>query len=154
LGFWGNRTTVERVVLYAVGFFVFAGITGLDGGMSKKLDEIPLEEATSESNPRVYFDVTIGEEKAGRITMELFASTVPKTAENFRALCTGEKGTGTSSACKLHFKDSIFHRVIPGFMCQVGGDKSFNEIRGRFHLILLHFSFIGWRLSTRKWNGW
>lgn len=113
---------MERVALYAVGFFVFAGITGLDGGKGKKLDEIPLEKATSENNPRVYFDVTIGEEKAGRITMELFASTVPKTAENFRALCTGEKGMGTSSGCKLHFKDSIFHRVIPGFMCQVGGD--------------------------------
>jgi cyclophilin family peptidyl-prolyl cis-trans isomerase len=59
-------------------------------------------------NPRVFFDITIGGAPAGRIVFDLFADVVPKTAENFRALCTGEKG-------------SAFHRIIPGFMCQ-GGD--------------------------------
>eukprot|EP00978_Attheya_sp_CCMP212_P031423 scaffold118688_cov40-Attheya_sp.AAC.1 len=53
--------------------------------------------------------------------MELFASVVPKTAENFRCLCTGEKGKGAVSGKPLCFESSIFHRVIPGFMCQ-GGD--------------------------------
>ncbi|GAA0170076.1 chaperone [Lithospermum erythrorhizon] len=72
------------------------------------------------SNPRVYFDITIGGEPAGRVVMELFSDTTPKTAENFRALCTGEKGVGKSGKA-LHYKGSIFHRVIPGFMCQ-GGD--------------------------------
>ncbi|XP_048429712.1 peptidyl-prolyl cis-trans isomerase [Pyrus x bretschneideri] len=71
-------------------------------------------------NPKVFFDMTIGGQPAGRIVMELFADTTPRTAENFRALCTGEKGTGRSGK-PLHYKGSAFHRVIPGFMCQ-GGD--------------------------------
>ena len=64
--------------------------------------------------------MSIGGTAAGRITMELRADVAPKTAENFRALCTGEKGTGKSGK-PLHFKGSAFHRVIPDFMCQ-GGD--------------------------------
>lgn len=72
------------------------------------------------ANPKVYFDITIGDQPAGRIVMELFADTSPKTAENFRALCTGEKGVGRSGK-PLHYKGSVFHRVIPDFMCQ-GGD--------------------------------
>lgn len=68
----------------------------------------------------VYFDIEINGQPAGRVKFGLFGDTVPKTAENFRALCTGEKGTSASGA-SLHYKGSSFHRVIPGFMCQ-GGD--------------------------------
>ncbi|XP_051117079.1 peptidyl-prolyl cis-trans isomerase CYP19-3 [Andrographis paniculata] len=71
-------------------------------------------------NPKVFFDILIGKTKAGRVVMELFADTTPKTAENFRALCTGEKGIGASGK-PLHYKGSKFHRIIPSFMCQ-GGD--------------------------------
>jgi len=72
-------------------------------------------------NPVVFFDVQTGSgNNLGRIEMTLRADVVPKTAENFRALCTGEKGAGRSGK-PLHFKGSTFHRVIPDFMCQ-GGD--------------------------------
>ncbi|RYZ37814.1 MAG: peptidylprolyl isomerase [Myxococcaceae bacterium] len=72
------------------------------------------------ANTKVFFDMTIGGQPAGRIVMELFSDDVPKTAENFRALCTGEKGIGRAGK-PLHYKGSAFHRVITQFMCQ-GGD--------------------------------
>ena len=74
----------------------------------------------AKANPKVFFDILIGKSKAGRVVMELFADVTPKTAENFRALCTGEKGMGTAGKY-LHYKGSSFHRIIPKFMCQ-GGD--------------------------------
>ena len=67
----------------------------------------------------VFFDITIGGAPAGRIIMDLYADT-PKTSENFRCLCTGEKGIGKSGK-PLHYKGSKFHRVITEFMAQ-GGD--------------------------------
>ncbi len=69
---------------------------------------------------KVYFDITIDGEEAGRIVFGLFGNTTPKTAENFAQLTTGEAGIGNSGK-PLHFKGSSFHRIIPGFMAQ-GGD--------------------------------
>eukprot|EP00545_Synedropsis_sp_CCMP1620_P012529 CAMPEP_0119014256 /NCGR_PEP_ID=MMETSP1176-20130426/9443_1 /TAXON_ID=265551 /ORGANISM="Synedropsis recta cf, Strain CCMP1620" /LENGTH=174 /DNA_ID=CAMNT_0006967411 /DNA_START=37 /DNA_END=561 /DNA_ORIENTATION=- len=83
----------------------------------------------SNENPVVFFDITIGGSPKGRIEMELRADVVPKTAENFRCLCTGEKGTGRSGKL-MHFKNSPFHRVIPGFMCQGGDFTRFNGTGG------------------------
>jgi hypothetical protein len=156
VAFWEARTTVELVVMFLLIFFVIAGFTGLDGGNPIRLTRIPLEDATSNANPRVYFDIEIGGKKSGRIVMELFSNHFPKTAENFRALCTGEKGMGLATAMKLHFKGSVFHRVIPGFMCQVSmrwSCRVFLALFVRIHHSLLSMRIAGWRLSTRQWNG-
>jgi peptidylprolyl isomerase len=70
----------------------------------------------------VFFDIEIDGKAAGRITFELYKDLLPRTAENFRALCTGEKGPAkTAPGKKLHYKGCVFHRIIPQFMIQ-GGD--------------------------------
>ncbi|KAK3258033.1 hypothetical protein CYMTET_32909 [Cymbomonas tetramitiformis] len=75
----------------------------------------------SKKNPKVYFDIQVGRSHLGRVTMELYADSVPRTAENFRQLCTGEGGIGAKTRKPLHYKNCPFHRLIPGFMLQ-GGD--------------------------------
>lgn len=88
-----------------------------------------MNDLTDKDNPIVFLDVAIGSEKVGRIIIELFKNVVPQTAENFRALCTGEKGVGTK-AMRLHYKGSIFHKVVSQFMIQGGDIINFNGTSG------------------------
>mmetsp|Transcript_14726 Transcript_14726/g.21988 ORF Transcript_14726/g.21988 Transcript_14726/m.21988 type:complete len:372 (+) Transcript_14726:81-1196(+) len=84
----------------------------------------------NKENPRCFFDVKIGESAPGRVIFEVFSDEVPKTAENFRALCTGEKQKGTEGG-PLHYKGTIFHRVISNFMIQGGDTTEFNGTGGQ-----------------------
>ncbi|CAL5039241.1 unnamed protein product [Urochloa decumbens] len=80
-------------------------------------------------NPFVFLDVSIGDDHAGKMVFELFADVVPKTAENFRALCTGEKGVGETTISPLYYRGTRFHNITKGLMAQ-GGDFSKNNGTG------------------------
>jgi len=84
-------------------------------------------QAQAADNPIVALDVTIGGEPAGTVVAELRADVVPKTAENFRSLCTGERGQGLDGP--LDYAGTPFHRIIPGFMIQ-GGDITRGDGKG------------------------
>ncbi len=99
---------VLRSFLTLIGCCLFASVTLAEGASQATVTD------------KVFFDVEIGGEKAGRIVIGLFGEDVPVTAKNFLTLATGEKGVGRSGV-PLTFKGSIFHRVIPNFMLQ-GGD--------------------------------
>ncbi|KAH7835284.1 hypothetical protein Vadar_024690 [Vaccinium darrowii] len=98
---------------------------------------------------RCYLDVSIGGELEGRIVVELFDDVVPKTAENFRALCTGEKGVGPNTGVPLHYKGVRFHRVIKSFMVQ-GGDISAGDGTGGESIYGLKFEDENFELKHER----
>src|SRR4051794_1558267 len=106
------RSTFSRILFGLLGvlslFILFAGVSMVTAG-----DNYKPHHTVNPKNPRVFFDITIGDKAAGRVEMELFADTCPKTAENFLQLCVGTKN---KEGKELHFKGSSFHRVIPRFM--------------------------------------
>merc|ERR1712038_1834849 len=81
----------------------------------KKSAEVNVVPNANGDNPHVFFDISQGDKKLGRIVMQLYVDITPKTAGNFKAICTGDNDDN------LTYKNSIFHRVIKGFMIQ-GGD--------------------------------
>ena len=105
------RSAVRQRVTYIAAAFVFG--FGTPGGLAVA--------DTQEKNPQIYFDIAIDDQPAARIVLELRHDIVPKTAENFRQLATGEPGFG--------YAGSRFHRVIPDFMIQ-GGDFTNGDGRG------------------------
>uniref|UniRef100_A0A8C2WUU5 Peptidyl-prolyl cis-trans isomerase n=1 Tax=Cyclopterus lumpus TaxID=8103 RepID=A0A8C2WUU5_CYCLU len=101
----------------------FSGKTAeeADGEAAAGEDEPPAKKGRV--NPQVYMDIKIGNKPAGKLRFLLRADIVPMTAENFRCLCTHEKGFG--------FKGSSFHRIIPQFMCQGGDFTNHNGTGGK-----------------------
>ena len=108
--------------------FIFSRLS-FGGGATKDKNSVALSEhAGKASNPKVFFMVQIGAEtKPQRIEFELFSGIVPKTAENFRCLCTGEKGVSKLGR-ESELQNSGFHRIIPRFMCQ-GGDLRITTVQ-------------------------
>ena len=113
---------------YVFGLALIALASGCATSPSPAVAQGTQDVGTANVTHTVFFDLEIGGQPAGRVKIGLFGDVVPETAENFRALCTGEKGVGNSGV-PLHYKGSKFHRVIPGFMCQ-GGDFTRGDGRG------------------------
>ena len=96
----------------------------------KQMGDRMTVEALERGNPVVFLDIAIGSSFIGRIRIELFKDVAPKTAENFRQLCTGERVVGNRP---MGYKGSTFHRVIRDFMIQ-GGDFVHNDGTGSFSI--------------------
>jgi cyclophilin family peptidyl-prolyl cis-trans isomerase len=95
-----------------------------------KLEEATVAKLIKSQRIRCFFDIDFNGHSVGRIIFELFNEQCPKTCENFRALCTGEKGFGVNTNKRLYFKHCPFHRVIKNFMIQSGDFSEGNGTGG------------------------
>jgi len=109
---------------------------GWSGGSTRPDGEANQPQRIKENRAKVFLEVELHKRKLGRIVLELFGDVVPKTAENFRCLCTGERGISAVSRKPLSYKGSRFHKIIPGKIIQggdftkgdgSGGDSIFNQ---------------------------
>ena len=90
---------------------------------NEKWECLMRDEVDTTVTSRVFLDLSIGGAPLGRVTLGLYGNAAPRTAENFRCLCTGERGSvrRKKSDVRLHYKGTSFHRIVPNFLCQ-GGD--------------------------------
>ncbi|CAK9112182.1 Peptidyl-prolyl cis-trans isomerase (PPIase) (Cyclophilin) (Cyp) (Cyclosporin A-binding protein) (Rotamase) (allergen Cat r 1) [Durusdinium trenchii] len=124
-----EQALANPMPLALLGLFAFQLVQQYFSKGTGDLKELLILDAEKdEENTKVFLSIKIGFETPKKVEIQLFAKSYPKTAENFRALCTGEKGKGDSGK-PLAFKGSTFHRIIPGFMCQ-GGDFTHGNGRG------------------------
>ncbi|KAL4572872.1 hypothetical protein LXL04_019660 [Taraxacum kok-saghyz] len=119
-----NLLRPRFLVIFLIGsVLVFLAFSSFSEQEEETVEEV------HEITHRVFLDVDIDKQRLGRIVIGLYGEVVPKTVENFRALCTGELGKGNKGKILLHYKGTPFHRIIPGFMIQ-GGDIVFRDGRG------------------------
>jgi hypothetical protein len=146
------------IVAYALSL---SFLTPSHGFALRRAQRMPTPSMAAAATTQVFFDISIGGQPAGRITFNLFGGVVPKTVENFRCLCTGEKGVGISGK-PLHFRGSIFHRV----RCCLPSNSLHAADVARDHLPAQppcvrylcctghsEFHVPGWRLYRLAWDG-
>lgn len=104
-----------------IGLGIVGDGKGWSGGATRSDGEASQPQRIKEARPKIFLEITIHNRKLGQIVVELFGDVVPKTVENFRCLCTGEKGVSPVCGKPLHYKGCRFHKIVPGRVMQ-GGD--------------------------------